>query len=244
MQFRNCWIALFLLFLALSKVAAQSAYPEILYVSPDQSVWTTKLNARGEPDNPLFQIAERIFREVGIPWQVKSYPAPRMFRYLQEGSANFSMLVRNPGLQDCCLYSRKPVAVAEIRAYSLPGKPRLRGREDLAGKNVIAVHGYSYGDLLNQLTQPAAKVSLQIAQSHRAAFAMLAGERGDYVLDYSGPASEILAESPLPGVQSDLISRQEVFMVLSRSYPEAERVMEKLEIAAEKSELNRQQRRK
>ncbi len=229
---RNLWIALILgLWAGLSN--AQTRYPEIEYVAPDQSVWTIHVDEQGEPLNPLYRLADKLFAKAGIPWHAKSYPASRMFKYLQSGTAQFSILVKSPALQECCLFSRRSVAVAEIRAYSTNDKPVIKSREDLAGRSVITVHGYSYGGLLGYITDPKNGIANNVAQSHQAAFLMLERGRADYLIDYAGPAAEVVAVKPLPYLRSDILVRQEVFLVLSKSYPDAERVMERLEVILE-----------
>lgn len=216
-------------------VQAQSlaGYPEIEYASPDQSVWTTRLNARGEPDNPLFAYAEALFARAGLRWHGKTYPAARLFKQLQEGGNRFSILVRAPALEACCLFSRKPVAVAEIRAYYIGDKPPVRAREELAGKSVITVHGYSYGGLLGYVADDRNRIVNHPAHTHQAAFTMLERGRADYLIDYAGPAAEVLAAAPMAGLRSELLARQEVYLVLSKSYPEAGKVMARLEAIAE-----------
>ena len=57
------------------------------YASPDQSVWTTRTNKQGEIDNPFFRVAAVLFARADIPWHGRTYPATRMFKYLQGGSA-------------------------------------------------------------------------------------------------------------------------------------------------------------
>lgn len=215
---------------ALSSPAdAQTALPEIEYAYPDQSVWTTRLNDRGQPDNPLLRVAAALFAKAGIAWHGKDYPAARMFNHLQDGTAQFSILVKAPALQGCCLSSRVPVTSSELRVYRAAGKPPIRSKEDLAGKRVITIRGYSYGGLLAFIDEPANKIANHAAVRHDIAFSMLEAGRGDYLLDYAGPAAEVLAAQPIPGVQSDLLSRQDVFLVLSRSYPDAPAVLARLE---------------
>lgn len=204
-------------------------YPEIEYASPDQSIWTTRTDRHGQPDNPLFRVAEQLFAKAGIPWRGRTYPAARMFKYLQDGSAQFSMLVKAPALQECCLLSRKPVAVAEVRAYRFADKAPIRHPDDLVGKSVITVHGYSYGGLLGFIGDERNRIQNNAALTHATAFKMLARGRADYVIDYSGPAGEVLAAEPLHGLQSETLAQQEVFLVLSRSYPDAQNVMVRLE---------------
>lgn len=213
--------------------AAASPPPEIEYASPDQSVWTTHTNQQGEPDNPLNSVAATLFTKAGIPWHGRAYPATRLFKYLQDGTVQFSILVRSPALRECCLLSRKPLTHAEIRAYHRAGTMPIKGVNDLLGKSVITIRGYSYGGLLAALGDEHQQTSNNLTLTHAAAFRMLAEERADYVIDYAGPAAEILATTPIPGLQSELLSRQEVFLVLSKQYPDAERLMSRLEQIAE-----------
>ena len=206
--------------------------PEIEYVSPDQSVWTTKINAQGEPDNPLLRIAAELFSKAGMTWHAKSYPAARMFSYLKDGSAQFSMLVKAPVLQECCLVSKKPLTAVEIRAYRRAGTSPVQATENLAGKQVITIRGYSYGGLNKFLSDQRHHVSNNVTQSHASAFRMLASGRANYVIDYSGPASEVLVSEPIHGVTYDVLSRQDIYLVLSKTYPDAQNVMVRLESVA------------
>ena len=206
--------------------------PEIEYVSPDQSVWTTRVNERGEPDNPLWRVAGQLFAKTGIAWHGKSYPASRMFSYLQDGTAQFSMLVKAPALQDCCLFSKKPITTAEIRAYRRADTAPVKATENLADKRVITIRGYSYGGLNNFLLDERHHVSINVTQSHASAFRMLANGRADYLIDYAGPASEVLALEPIEGVAFDVLSRQDIHLVLAKRYPDAQNVMNQLESVA------------
>ncbi len=213
--------------------SAQTAPPrEIEYAYPDQSVWTTRVNARGEPDNPLLRFADRLFAIAGIPWHGKPYPAARLFSYLADGTAEFSMLVDATALRRCCLVGRSPVATAEIRIYRRGDVPSVASRENLSGKRVITIHGYSYGGLLNYLAEPSNNVSVNSAIRHEAAFAMLEAGRADYLIDYAGPAGEVTAAHPIAGLRYDVLARQDVFLVLSKTYPDAPAVMARLEAIA------------
>jgi ABC-type amino acid transport substrate-binding protein len=221
-----------ILLLAMAGTAAAGPR-EIEYAYPDQSVWTTRLNEAGEPDNPLFRLAEVLFARAGIPWHGKGYPAARLFDYLQDGTAPFSMLVDVPALRECCLYSKNPVATAEVRVYRFAATPPIMTREALAGTSVITIRGYSYGGLLKFLAEPGNRVENNVAPHHAAAFAMFEARRADYLIDYAGPATEVLAARPVPGLTYDVLTRQEVFLVLTRSYPDAAAVMAKLEAIAD-----------
>lgn len=232
---RICWMAKVLALgfaLASQAQATESGikqFPEIEYASPDQSVWTTKTKENGEPDNPLSSVAAAMFGQAGIPWHGRSYPASRLFTYLQNGTTQFSMLVKVPALQDCCLFSKKAIATAEIRAYRRAGTPPIRTKEDLVGKRIITIRGYSYGGLINFLADERNRVTNNVTQAHSSAFRMLESGRADYVIDYGGPASEVLSAEPVDGVNFDVLSRQDIHLVLSKNYPDSQNVMGRLE---------------
>lgn len=217
-----------------SSAWAQSPPREIEYAFPQPSVWTTRLDPRGEPDNPLLPFVAALFDQAGIPWHAKSYPTPRMFENLQTGVSEFALLVNAPSLRQCCLVGKQAVATAEVRVYWLPSAVPIRTVEDLAGKEVITISGYSYASLMSFIKDPANHITSHTAKSHDAAFAMLGHERADYVLDYEGPASETLAAHPIWGIKHQVLDHLDVYLVLSRTYPNAEAVLEKLESIAMK----------
>ncbi|MBI3444230.1 MAG: transporter substrate-binding domain-containing protein [Magnetospirillum sp.] len=219
--------------ICLSDTAWASPARMLEYAYPDQSIWTTRLDKNGEPDNPLLRLAESIFTKAGIPWRGKSYPAARLFNNLQDGTADFSMLVKSANLEACCLASHKPVASTELRAYRRSDTPPIRAREDLAGKDIITIHGYTYAGLLSFIKDQANKINNNGTVSHDSAFTMLEHGRADYVLDYAGPATEILAAHPIKGLEYDVIDRLDVHLILARSYPDAEAVMARLEAIAQ-----------
>lgn len=215
-------------------VRAQSAAPrELEYAFPDQSVWTTKIDEHGDPENPLLRLAAVMFEKAGIPWHGRRYPAARMFNYLNDGTAEFSMLVKAPALTECCLMSTSPVASTELRVYHMADKPAVRTKEDLIGKRIITIRGYSYGGLLTFVSDPANGITSNAAIKHEAAFAMLEAGRGDYLLDYTGPATEVLSGHPIAGVRYSPLSRLDVYLVLAKAYPDAKAVMARLETIVE-----------
>jgi ABC-type amino acid transport substrate-binding protein len=217
-----------------SQGLAQKAPPrELEYAFPDQSVWTTKVDERGDPDNPLLRLAAVMFEKAGIPWHGRRYPAARMFNYLNDGTAEFSMLVKSQALNECCLWGKAPVASTELRVYRMADKPPIRSKEDLAGKRIITIRGYSYGGLLPFIADPANNISNNTAIKHDAAFAMLEAGRGDYLLDYTGPAVEVLTAHPIAGIAFDSLTRLDVYLVLAKSYPDAPNVLNRLEAIVE-----------
>jgi len=213
--------------------AADSSAPPIEYGYPDVSVWTTKRNTEGQLENPLLKLADVIFGKAGIKWQSKPYPARRLFKHLKEGAIPFTMLVRASSLKECCLFSTKPVTSTELRVYRKESTASIKAKEDFIGKRVITIRGYSYGSLGKFIRDKNNKVSIQEANGHDAAFELFERNRGDYIIDYTGPAAEVLEARPISDVTSDIFKQLDVFLVLSKSYPNAQKVLSDLEKIAE-----------
>jgi polar amino acid transport system substrate-binding protein len=203
----------------------------IEYVYPDQSVWTTKTDASGVLENPLLRLAEALFSKIGVEWSAKPYPANRMFERLEEGLSNFSMLVQAPRLQATCVFSSRPIVKTELRVYMTAGSSPIDSLDGLKGKNIITIRGYSYGAIGRYLKDKSNTIVTFEAVEHKSAFEMLANGRAAYLLDYTGPSQEVLLERPIPGVSSVVLQELGVYFVLSKSYPEAGKMMDALEQA-------------
>lgn len=203
--------------------------PPIEYGYPDQSVWTTERDATGALKNPLLNLAEVLFGEAGMVWTSRAYPAKRLFTHLKDGAIPFTMLVRASSLEACCLFSSNPVTSTELRIFRFPQMPPIATKEDLIGKRVITIRGYSYGSLGKFMRNAANNVAVQEAKSHVAAFQLFERGRGDYVIDYTGPAEEVLARRPINDITSDVYTRLNVYLVLNKTYPDAAALMARLE---------------
>jgi polar amino acid transport system substrate-binding protein len=210
------------------------SFPELEYGYPEQPP-RAFTNAQGRPDGHYPRLLKVLLERAGIAWHAASYPAPRLMKNLQTGETNFSILVRNKILDECCLYSATPVWFDELRAYWTGDKPPIRSKADLTGKNIIILSGFSYGGLINYLKDPANKIVLNPAESHEAAFAMLDAGRADYVLDYAEPAEQdALAKAPVKGLQSGIVDTVHMYLVLNKSYPDAAQTMKYLEMQFQK----------
>ncbi|MDV7338435.1 transporter substrate-binding domain-containing protein [Terasakiella sp. A23] len=217
------------LYLGLSSLTAQ-AVEEIEYAYPDISVWTTERDAEGKLKNPLVKLAGPLFEKAGIPWHPQDYPAKRMFANLRDGTSKFSMLVNAESiLQGCCLVSKDPVALVEIRVFHKKDTPPITKREDLNGKSVITIRGYSYAGTLKYIQDEKNAVDNYPAPSHHAAFSMFDSGRADYIIDYAFPAAEVLEQQPIEDITYSTLKQTNVYLILHKDYPDAENVMARLE---------------
>lgn len=218
-------------FLFSTGAIAQAGKPaEIRYAYLDQSIFYFVANERGEQiDGPLLRLAAAVFGKASIPWRGEPFPAARLFQNMKNGTSNFTILVHAPALDECCLFSKKSVIGADLRVYRIGNTPPIKNQEQLRGKNIIIVAGYSYGGMIKFLKDPNNAINVEVADSHRAGFAMLKAGRGDYFLDYDGASEQALIGNPVSNLNYDTIDRINLHFVLSKDYPDAEKVMARLE---------------
>lgn len=207
-----------------------TAQEPLEYAYPDISVWTTQRDENGKLKNPLVKLAQPLFEKARIPWHAQDYPAKRMFERLRQGQSKFSMLVNaKTALADCCLLSKQRVAVVDIRVYRRAASPPIAHKSDLNGKSIITIRGYSYAGWRDYINAPENAILNNSAGDHFSAFAMLEAGRAEYLIDYAGPSQEVIEAQSIQGLVSDSVSLTDVFLVLSKQYPDAEQVMAELE---------------
>ncbi len=215
--------------LGLADSAAAETHPELKYGYPEQAP-RAYTNEYGQPDGYYPRLLKVLLARANMPWRGYSYPAARLMHNLQSGETTFSILVKNPILDNCCFYSKNPVWFDELNAYSMGDKPAIKRKEDLIGKSVIVLSGFSYGGLISFINDPQNRIKIHPANSHIAAFLMLEAGRADYLIDYAEPAiHERLGKSPIAGLRSDLLDVTRMYFVISRQYPNAEATLERLE---------------
>jgi polar amino acid transport system substrate-binding protein len=188
-------------------------------------------NERGEADGWDVRMANMLFTKAGIPSRSAIYPAARLVSNLKTGASNFSILVRVPGLESCCIYSKESVMHDELRVYRRNGKPAVRHKEDLAGKSIITIHGYSYGGMISYFNDNKNRIVNNATTTHDAAFAMLRAGRADYAVIYGAGASQA-NPAALAGFKYDVIAQLDIHLVLSKNYPDAGNLMARLETLA------------
>jgi len=193
--------------------------------------------ASGEAAGHLIDLAGGILDKANMRWSAKSLPASRLMNHLSTGDIDIAMLIKHPLLEGTTLYGDTPVANIELRAYWLGDKPPINSFEDMKGKRVIVLRGYGYSGLIKKITNPKNGIRYDMADNHLSAFKMLAIGRSDYVLDYKNPAERAIAQTDgLSELNSSQASRFNVFFIVSKATPNAEKILNVLESRGQVSE--------
>ncbi len=226
------------LFISLNSYAIDNKI-DIKYGYPNQSIFVATVNGKEQPTTPMLFVADELFKRADLTWRATAYPAKRLFRNFKDGNTNFSILVRASSLIDSCLFSKKPVYTTNLNIYYIGDKPPILSKEDLKGTRLATIRGYSYGKLRKFISDSKNNINNEVVNTHSGAFRMLKLGRVDYVLDYASAAEDIISENSISNIRSNTLSELKIFLVLSKSYPNAEHLMSRLETIAESIDVNK-----
>lgn len=195
----------------------------------------TYTDDKGVPSGILIDLAKRVYPEAGLSFVATSYPVRRLASYIGSGDLDIWMGLKTlPEFEGKSYVGRSVIAELVLRAYARGKKPEIYKKEDLSGKSIIVMRGYSYGGWINYIEDPKNRVNHIKANKHEAAFNMLLAGRADYVLDYKDPSEKALQKIRIPGLSYNQISAFPCYFVVSKKHPEGRDVVERLDRAFEK----------
>ena len=218
---------------------ASNNQTQIKYGYPDQSIFIATVNGKEQPISPMLTVAKELFKRIGIPMTATAYPAKRLFRNLKNGETNFTILVRASSLKDDFIFSKNPIYSTSLNVYYIGDKKPISKKEDLKDTRLVTIRGYSYGSLRKFLNDPKNGIKKETTNRHSSAFEMLKLSRVDYLLDYASAANDIIAENMILNLKSNKINQLDIFLVLSKSYPNANELMKQLETAMQSIDINK-----
>ena len=162
----------------------------------------------------LVDLLEKVLQRGGMSYTLTGFPQKRLFSNLATGQTDIYMGIKGvPYYDGKVIYSRFPVSDLDLRIYFRKGTPSAEGIGALKGKRVIVIMGYGYGGLIQFLKDPANQITLDPSHTHAIAFRKLAAGRADYVLDYRQPASIAVKEEGIKGLESNSISKIDIFFI-------------------------------
>lgn len=152
-------------------------------------------NEQGEPAGHFIELTRKVVQEAGYEAEFIYLPISRIYLYLKSGAVDlWPGLSRITILAEDVLESWANVYPVQLSAWYLETSQPLTHFDQLEGKTVIVIGGYTYGGLLSWL-QASRHIKVTQAPNHRAALEMLKLERGDYVLDYREPVERLLNQT-------------------------------------------------
>ncbi|MFL0803124.1 MAG: hypothetical protein K6L81_05365 [Agarilytica sp.] len=200
----------------------------LTYVHPEPPV-LTQFDEAGKPYDPILKKIEAMLKQAGIPWHDAPVPVYRMYSYLETKPEYFSILIKTPYIEECCITSKLPVFLLELGVYRKPNTPPVSTLQELADKSIITIEDYNYGAARPFISDKKNNLIIYPAKTHHSAYSMLKADRAHYLLDYRGPADKIKEEKEKHGIQYDVLEKLKLYLIFNKDYPDVENIIRKLE---------------
>lgn len=227
---RFCLILIALLWLPVACAAGSERRIHVGYYEFPPYSYT---DDQGHPSGVGLELTARLLDEAGYQAEFRSYPGARLYNGLIDGSiALWFGAPGKPELAEHTLESRYLLGQIALNLYYRPGTAPPRLPDDLQGRGVILITGYSYWQGINQwLQDPALHITLHRTSRHTAALEMLLRRRGDLLLDYQMPVEQArrsLGIGDLPFVE---VQRLQLKLIVSRHAANAVQLRDALDHA-------------
>lgn len=181
------------------------------------------------------ELVRKLLRQAGYRAELHSLPSARLYQSLQDGSIQvWAGAPGKPELASSTLECEHILGHVELNLYRLASRPAPRLPQDLTGKRVILISGYSYWRPATELLDnPALKLEVHRTTTHAAALQMLLRDRGDYLLDYQAPVEQARRDAGMPPLAATTLFRLPLKLIVSRRAPDAEQLRQRLDHAYE-----------
>ncbi len=189
--------------------------------------YTTEI---GEAKGELINLAQKLFSKLGVVMRPYSRPAKRLLIDYKNGSFNVWIgMTSLPELNEIAHIS--PLTVSELIfcSYAMSEENAISSLEQLKGKRVALIRGYSYGEWGDKIRDSSSQINYTEISSHETALKFLNAGRADVLLAYRGPVSGI-STSAVPFIETE-INRYPLHISVSKRTPMSREILAKLEAA-------------
>lgn len=181
----------------------------------------------GEIAGYLADLSRVIFERLERPVHYRELPASRLYHQIRAGDTAMTMGPKGlDQLSDAAHESSEPAVELTLSLYRRSDTPSLTSLEQLRGKRVVLMQGYSYGKLVRFFEEEAEDMQLIEARTHTQALEMLRRERADYLLSYQTPVDTVKARNGVSGLSSDVVGRVPIHLFVSHQVPDGQQIVQ------------------
>jgi polar amino acid transport system substrate-binding protein len=195
----------------------------------------TYTDAEGRPRGATLELMQRLLDKAGYRGEFRGLPGARLYAGLRDGSVHlWPGATGKEELRAYVLESRNLLGELDLALYRRPGTPAPKLPEDLAGRGVIVISGYTYWKRYSDwLQDPTLNVHIHRTSSHGAALEMLQRHRGDFLLDYHTPVEQARRQLGMPAMPHQVLQRLTAKLIISNKAPNAAALRDALDRAYE-----------
>ena len=232
---KNFFIATFILLL-LSGINGTPAFSQTLRIGYVEFPPMTYTDQNGEPAGLLMESAIKTMEKAGFDWEAVSLPANRIGSLMATGHIHVWLgLDTLPQFNGNTHVGAAVLEKLTLRAYTIGHKPPIHNRQDLNGKTILILRGYSYGGWTSYIKDPTNDIRYLEFNTHEKAFERLRilSKRIDnlYLLNYKHPSDIVLQKLALPDIQFNQISSLNMHFVVTKKMAGAKAILERIETA-------------
>lgn len=179
----------------------------------------------GEPAGSVIELTNSVAAASGLEINWVSYPIKRIYKGLITGKIDFwpgSQAV--PALRESTLETPSIGMDITLCAFSVGQTPPLGSLQELAGKNLVLIRGYTYRTQLDDIFKHNLRRPI-VAPDHIAAMQLLQKGRADYLISYADPISKTLLHYPQSDSRCDVLDTWPLVYVVSGQIPDAQGVV-------------------
>ena len=209
------------LFLATGALAEAGTASKLLKIAYVDFPPMTYQKADGSPAGTFIEITRKVAIEAGYEPEFLYLPISRVYLYLRNGRIDVWPGSANvPALKGEVLETWVSPFASQLSAWYLEGTEPLSHFDQLQGKTVITIAGYTYGGLLYWL-EGESSIDVTQAPNFRAALDMLKLGRGQYLFGHRDPVLETLAMSEDEKIRESEIRLRNLTWLFSLANPRA-----------------------
>lgn len=194
-------------------------FPPLIYLDKD-----------GEYKGELKELMNSISLLSDIPYEPMQFPNIRAIFNLNQQNVNFAIAVKSlVEKKEHFLISAFPIAKMQLHILWRRGSPPVSSVEDLAGKKLVLLKGYTYGGIREKIEQITA--SNMSVENHNRAISALKLQRGDYALVYRTASEYSMTAVAQTNFEHAVLGEVDLYFILDRNVAQAEHIMQRLEQA-------------
>lgn len=188
----------------------------------------------GVPQGLLIDIVRKVVPAAGYQLEFESLPAKRMASSLIKGDIDlWSGLKTLEGFAENTYSGDSRLLQICLNAYGVNVEPDIAKKEDLLGKMIIGLRGFSYGGWATYLKDPANEIDYIEVNTHESALKVFDRNNSAgntcYLLDYEQPVNKALQKYPVSNLKQTQLNCLDAYFVVSKKTPDAKTVIGKLE---------------
>lgn len=225
-----------LLVLALANAAPAASSPDGTSDRPTLRVGFVEFppfkyaDENGKASGPWVEMTERVASKAGYGVDWVELPIARIYRYLKGGEIDLWPGVADiPYLEGHVYESSVTPMRVRLLAFRKAERDPVDGLEDLVGRRLIMIKGFSYLGVLEPINLDDDDIAY--AQTHESALRMLTLDRGNYLLDYDAPVNAIRGEFPRLDLEADPLYQARGAFIVPATRPGGKELLGELEAA-------------